>query len=261
MDSNLAIKPIETEKARRSDPDLRKRVESLRLPEEAEMGSSRRWIVWLVLLAIAGGGGYYAYDAWFSGPKKDLPEQASAPATAGTAANPASSTDKPTTPAPASREAPSAPAPSPAAVASSGEIAHESKGYIIPAHQILVSPKVPGMITMLRIEEGQRVKKGDVLAQLETTDYSADYERAKAAVASAEQHLLELQNGNRKEEIGESLAELEEAQAAQRSFMPNGSARRNCAKAAWPPKASTTWPKRISKPSIAESSGCKKPTT
>ena len=37
----------------------------------------------------------------------------------------------------------------------------ESKGYIIPAHQILVSPKVNGMVVKLRITESQRVHKGD----------------------------------------------------------------------------------------------------
>lgn len=35
----------------------------------------------------------------------------------------------------------------------------EAKGYIIPMHQIQVSPKVPGMIEKLYVEEGKRVKK------------------------------------------------------------------------------------------------------
>src|SRR5262249_26184848 len=118
----------------------------------------------------------------------------------------------PTT-ATAPQSAPAAPVPAPAAVAPSGEIAHESKGYIIPAHQILISPKVPGMITTLNILEGQRVKKDDVLAQLETTDYEADYDRTIASVHSAEQRLLELKNGSRKEEIAEAQAELQEAEA------------------------------------------------
>ena len=69
------------------------------------------------------------------------------------------------------------------------------------------------MITALNIVEGQRVNKGDVLAQLETIDYQADYDRALAAVASADQHLLELKNGSRKEEIAEAQAELQEAEA------------------------------------------------
>ena len=42
-----------------------------------------------------------------------------------------------------------------------GDIALEAKGYIVPAHQILVSPKVSGMIVKLNIEEGRRVGKGE----------------------------------------------------------------------------------------------------
>ena len=47
--------------------------------------------------------------------------------------------------------------PAAAGTASSGDLALEAKGYIIPAHQILVSPKVGGMVVKLRIIESQRV--------------------------------------------------------------------------------------------------------
>jgi HlyD family secretion protein len=100
-----------------------------------------------------------------------------------------------------------------AADAPPGEIALESKGYIVPAHQILVSPKVSGMIMQLDLEEGRRVKKGDILAVLETTDYQADYDRTKAAVKLAREKLRELENGNRPEEIQQAEAELGESQA------------------------------------------------
>jgi HlyD family secretion protein len=94
-----------------------------------------------------------------------------------------------------------------------GEIALESKGYIVPAHQILVSPKVSGMIMRLDLEEGRRVKKGDILAVLETTDYQSDYDRSKAAVKLAREKLRELENGNRPEDIQQAEAEMGESQA------------------------------------------------
>jgi HlyD family secretion protein len=94
-----------------------------------------------------------------------------------------------------------------------GEIALESKGYIVPAHQILVSPKVSGMIMQLDLEEGRRVKKGDILAVLETTDYQSDYDRSKAAVKLAREKLRELENGNRPEDIQQAEAEMGESQA------------------------------------------------
>ncbi len=201
MDGRLAAKPVAPESTSRQPPDLRQRVQSLRLPEEVTSPSVfARPVTWIVALAIAAVGGYVAFKILADQKPGEPAPKPAASATSATASSPAPSTAPP--------RAEAAPA-----VASSGEIAHESKGYIIPAHQILVSPKVPGMITMLRIEEGQRVKKDDVLAQLETTDYDADFERANAAVGVAEQRLLELENGNRKEEIAQSQAELQEAEA------------------------------------------------
>jgi multidrug resistance efflux pump len=93
-----------------------------------------------------------------------------------------------------------------------GEIALESKGYVTPVHQIQVSPKVSGTIVRLHFEEGQRVQKGSILAQLETTDYQADYDHTLATVEAARQRLLELSNGNREEEKGRSEAALREAE-------------------------------------------------
>jgi multidrug resistance efflux pump len=80
-------------------------------------------------------------------------------------------------------------------------------------HQIQVSPKVAGMVIKLSIEEGKHVKQGDVLAELETVDYLADRDRAKATLDSAKQHLLELERGNRPEEIQAAKADMEECEA------------------------------------------------
>jgi multidrug resistance efflux pump len=88
----------------------------------------------------------------------------------------------------------------------------ESKGYIIPAKQVLVSPKVSGMILKLNVVEGQRVTQGDVLAELEDTDYQADFARATATLEAAKQRCQELQ-GYRPEEVDQAHAELSEAQA------------------------------------------------
>ncbi|HEY2881863.1 MAG TPA: efflux RND transporter periplasmic adaptor subunit [Pirellulales bacterium] len=235
MDSNFAVKTAPPEPAAKPQPDLRQRVQSLRLPSEDEMGGSPwKWLIWLVVLAGVGVGGYVGYRALVAttqpgGQAAATNSAGSTTGAAGATGSASNSAASPTNSGNVASGSPTAanistlPANSSTAnpshgntaalVASSGEIAHESKGYIIPAHKILISPKVPGMITSMRIEEGQRVKKGDVLAQLETTDYEADYQRAAASVGVAQQRLLELQNGSRKEEVAEAQAELEEAQA------------------------------------------------
>ena len=116
-----------------------------------------------------------------------------------------------------------------AGVADSGGVVHESKGYILPRHQILVSPKVGGMVKSLRVHkpgaspesgesliEGMLVEKGDILAQLETTDYDADVLRAAADLARATLR-LEMERKNVPREIERAQADLSEA-ISQRDF-------------------------------------------
>jgi len=94
--------------------------------------------------------------------------------------------------------------------ASSGNIALDSKGYIMPVQRILISPKVTGMIVKLDILEGRRVKKGDILAELEDVDYQADLAHAESFLESARQHLEEIVAMLPKE-IGQAKAELDRA--------------------------------------------------
>ncbi len=105
-----------------------------------------------------------------------------------------------------SQERPSSSAPT----ASSGNIALDSKGYIMPVQRILVSPKVSGMIVKLDILEGRRVKKGAVLAELEDIDYQADLSHAEHFLEAARQRLGEFV-AMLPREIGQAKAELERA--------------------------------------------------
>jgi multidrug resistance efflux pump len=165
---------------------LRQRVQSLRLP--AEVTASRRrgsWFPWLLCLCFAGLSGWLGYRQFLAPtavPKASRP-----------AATPVAGANEPTAP--------------------EGPVALESKGYIIPAHQILVSPQVTGRVEKLSIEEGRRVQRGDVLAELEKTDYQADLARAQASLAAAKFKLLELESGNRPEEIEQAKSELAETEA------------------------------------------------
>jgi multidrug resistance efflux pump len=91
---------------------------------------------------------------------------------------------------------------------SSAGAANDFKGYILPLQPILVSPKVTGTIVKLNVGEGCRVKKGDVLAELDDVDYKADCRRAEWSVEKAEQQLAEAQTSQPKE-IGQAEAEIE----------------------------------------------------
>ncbi|MBX9677233.1 MAG: efflux RND transporter periplasmic adaptor subunit [Gemmataceae bacterium] len=91
-----------------------------------------------------------------------------------------------------------------------GPIALESKGYIIPVHQIQVSPKVGGMVMELNIEEGMQVKEGFILAKLETTDYQADHDRAVGVATAAKARWQELWK-YREDEVKQVKADFDEA--------------------------------------------------
>jgi RND family efflux transporter MFP subunit len=153
---------------------LSQRVRSLRLPQETVGGrSAGRWIMRLVCLTLAGSTAVLGYQ--------EYTRQASSPPSRTASAKPDS---------PASSPAEAVPSMS-ATVAASGGIALESKGYIIPAHQILVSPKVGGMVVKLRIIESQRVVKDEVLAELEDTEFRADRDRARAQWECSKATLLQ----------------------------------------------------------------------
>jgi HlyD family secretion protein len=186
----------------RARGNLGQRVRSLRLSHVPEQRFSLRPYFAAVLFAALVAIGWYGWNGM--GGQRTVAE--SSPATTDDIS--AETSDKSTaggTPRPAAKRK--------AAGTPPGEIALESKGYIVPAHQILVSPKVSGMIMQLDLEEGRRVKKGDILAVLETTDYQSDYDRSKAAVKLAREKLRELENGNRPEDIQQAAAELGESQA------------------------------------------------
>lgn len=179
---------------------LGQRVRSLRIGHEPAVRSrGTSWPAWLLCLVFATVAGWLGYREFLSSAAKETDAKA-AEANEPQAA------------------APVATAPSSERPAAPGSVVLESKGYIIPVHQILVSPQVSGRLLKLMVLEGKTVAKGDVLGEIERTEYEADYERAVANVERAKQHLLEMENGNLPEEIGQAQKELEESQAQLKQY-------------------------------------------
>src|SRR6185436_3746336 len=59
-------------------------------------------------------------------------------------------------------------------------------GYVVARHSSDVGVKVGGRIARLKFEEGTRVKKGAVIAEIEHADIAAQLEAARRAVSEAE---------------------------------------------------------------------------
>lgn len=204
-----STQPAPTTDGRRNsdDAELRERVLSLKLPPAVVTTTNIRWGRWgLALLLLAGLGAV----VWLNETSRLWLRQLVVSPSADTQPTAATATvNEPAVVAKASTTSASSNVVSP--VTPSSAIVLESKGYIVPAHQILVSPKVTGMVVRLNLEEGRRVNKGEVLAELESIEYQRDVERATAAHESARARLAELQNGSRPEEIAQAEAELGQA--------------------------------------------------
>lgn len=68
-----------------------------------------------------------------------------------------------------------------------------ASGYVVARRKAVVSAKIQGRLSWLGVEEGSAVREGEVFARLESTDYEAAVQRAKAAVQRAEADLSESQ--------------------------------------------------------------------
>jgi RND family efflux transporter MFP subunit len=85
-------------------------------------------------------------------------------------------------------------------------------GCIVPRTRIVISPQVGGIIARDHLPlEGQKVKGGALLFEIEDTRYREDYLQAEAGLAAARAQLLELENGTCPEEIDQAAATVEQA--------------------------------------------------
>jgi RND family efflux transporter MFP subunit len=84
----------------------------------------------------------------------------------------------------------------------SGSALLSASGYVVARRKAVVSAKIQGRLSELRVEEASRVREGDVLARLESGDTQAQVVRARAQVQHAEADLAENQRQLR---VSESL--------------------------------------------------------
>jgi HlyD family secretion protein len=75
--------------------------------------------------------------------------------------------------------------------ASAGTPILTASGYVVARRKAVVSAKIQGRLSDLRVEEGSVVREGEVIARLESFDYEAAVVRSKAAVQRAEADLAE----------------------------------------------------------------------
>jgi ABC exporter DevB family membrane fusion protein len=87
-------------------------------------------------------------------------------------------------------------------------------GRVEPVSEdIQVSAEIAGRLKSVEVEEGDSVRRGQVLAVLNNDDYRAQVASADAQLREREADLRKVQNGARTEERQEALATVREAQA------------------------------------------------
>jgi HlyD family secretion protein len=141
--------------------DLKQQLQSLKIDRDPPPSNRWKWIVWLVLLALVATGFRFGikYRADHSGTEVE--------------------TVRP------SIQTIAGPQPGTPILAASG--------YVVARRKAVVSAKIQGRLAELRVDEGSHVQQGEVIARLESEDYSANIERSKAAILRAQADLAEAQ--------------------------------------------------------------------
>jgi RND family efflux transporter MFP subunit len=92
-----------------------------------------------------------------------------------------------------------------------GQVVLSRIGYVVPVRQVMVSPKVPGQVVEILVQEGQAVKAGEVLARLDSAEYEARLQVERAKLERAKLFYEKMKTGSGKLDV--RLAEVEVALA------------------------------------------------
>ena len=86
-------------------------------------------------------------------------------------------------------------------------------GTVKPMTPINISPKQSGQVAKLYVDQGSRVKAGQLLVRMDDTNLQGQLLQAQGSLAAAEANLRKLQAGNRPQEIQQAEQNLQEAKA------------------------------------------------
>jgi len=101
-----------------------------------------------------------------------------------------------------------------AAASSHGPELIAGPGRVEPASEdIKIGSELSGRLKSVNVEEGDKVRRGEVLAELENADYQAQVESARANVVAKEATLRKVINGARWQERDEARSSVNEAKA------------------------------------------------
>lgn len=86
-------------------------------------------------------------------------------------------------------------------------------GTIRPLTPVNISPKEPGRIVAINVDQGDVVKRGQVLARMDDSNLQGELLNARGKLAAAEANLQKMEAGSRPEEIRQARENLRDAEA------------------------------------------------
>lgn len=90
-------------------------------------------------------------------------------------------------------------------------------GTIVPGTQVDVLAQTAGIIRRVAVQEGDEVRPGQLLVQLDSQDAEVQVKQAQASLLSAQANLAKLLAGTSDADLAQAEASLEQAQASWRS--------------------------------------------
>jgi HlyD family secretion protein len=119
-------------------------------------------------------------------------------------------------------------APTTSTISNDGLIAAPGRVEAV-SEEIRVSSELSGRLHSVPVEEGDRIRKGQVLAQIENEDYVARVAAAEATLAQRQAELLRVVNGARSQERRAAEASMQAAKAVMDNAQREADRRRKLA--------------------------------
>lgn len=88
-----------------------------------------------------------------------------------------------------------------------------ASGTVTPLKTVNLSPRTAGTLAALYVEQGDRVRQGQLIAQMKSDDLEAQLRQNQASLAEAEAALADILSGRTSTEIGQAAAAVETAEA------------------------------------------------
>jgi HlyD family secretion protein len=101
------------------------------------------------------------------------------------------------------------------------EITVQATGIIKPVHEVKLSPKQTGLLMKLHVKQGDHVKAGQVIAEMDSSNLAGQVESARGTYLAALARLDKMQHGNRPQEVAASRFQELRGQKAVRQTKEN----------------------------------------